>query len=122
MIEVFERISAADSAIGQIPQNHHQFVLALDLSGTEEQKPYYFREILEGRQLGNALSERGTKTVLDLQTRVKALGEDRFVLNGRKHYSTGALFAPHIPVFALDDSGRLIIAYVKHGAEGVTIL
>jgi SfnB family sulfur acquisition oxidoreductase len=122
LTEVFKRISAADSAIGQIPQNHHQFVLAIDLSGTDEQKSYYFREILEGRQLGNALSERGTKTVLDLHTRVKAVGEDRFVLNGRKHYSTGALFAPHIPVFALDDSGRLIIAYVKHGAEGVTIL
>lgn len=122
LVEVFKRISAADSAIGQIPQNHHQFVLAVDLSGTERQKSFYFQEILEGRQLGNALSERGTKNSLDLQTRVKSLGEDRFVLNGRKHYSTGALFAPHIPVFALDDSDRLIVAHVRHGAEGVTIL
>ncbi len=62
LAEVTAIISAADSSIGQIPQNHFYMVEALRLNGSKEQKRHYFRRVLEGDRLGNAFTEIGTKT------------------------------------------------------------
>ena len=77
--------------------------------------------MLDGDRFGNAISEVGTKTLLDLQTRVTAKG-DTFLLTGKKFYSTGALFAHWVPVFAFDDNDRLVIAMAKRDARGLTVI
>jgi SfnB family sulfur acquisition oxidoreductase len=120
--EIFRLISAADPAIGQIPQNHFVFVRALELVGDERQKQFFFDRVLKGDQFGNALSERGTRDVLEFKTRLVTIGDGSLRLNGKKFYCTGALFAHWIPVFALDGAGQLVIAYVRQGSPGVTIL
>ena len=56
--EVAAIISAADSSLGQIPQNHYYMVEALRLDGTEEQKQFFFQRVLEGDRFGNAFVER----------------------------------------------------------------
>ena len=61
LAEVFRIISAADGAIGQIPQNHFHFVGTIERAGSEAQKRFFFGEVLRGARLGNALSERGPK-------------------------------------------------------------
>ena len=121
LVEIFKILSAADPAIGQIPQNHFVFVRALDVEGTPWQKKFFFDRVLRGDQFGNALSERGTKTVLEFKTRlVRSGGSLR--LNGTKFYCTGALFARWIPVFALDENDKLVVAYVPQGAPRLTIV
>jgi SfnB family sulfur acquisition oxidoreductase len=122
LAEVFRILAAADPALAQVPQNHYVFVDAIRLDGTEEQKARFFAEVLAGARFGNALSERGTKNVFDLRTRLTADGEGGFRLNGRKYYTTGALSAQWIPVFALDDDDRLVIAYVERGTPGLESL
>lgn len=130
LAEVFRIISAADGAIGQIPQNHFHFVGVIERDGTEEQKRFFFGEVLRGARLGNALSERGPKRFaerdgrrfLDLKTRLTADPQGGYRLNGRKYYSTGALTAQWIPVFANDEEDRLVMAYVPRDAEGVQVL
>ena len=119
--EVATIISAADSCLGQIPQNHYYMVEALRLDGTEEQKQFFFQRVLEGDRFGNAFVEVGTKTVFDFQARLTAKG-DTYILNGKKFYSTGAVFAHWVPVVAKDDRGRIAIVFVKRDAPGVTII
>jgi SfnB family sulfur acquisition oxidoreductase len=122
LVEIFRVIAAADPAIGQIPQNHFVFVRALELEGDERQKHFFFERLLRGDQFGNALSERGTRDVLEIKTRLTAGADGLLRLDGRKFYCTGALFAQWIPVFALNEADRLVVAYVRQGTPGVIIL
>ena len=119
--EVTAIISAADSSLGQIPQNHFYMVEAVRLDGTEEQRKFYLGRVLEGDRLGNAFVELGTKTVFDFQARLTAK-ENKFVLNGKKFYSTGAVFAHWVPVVAKDDEDRIVIVFVQRDAPGATVI
>jgi SfnB family sulfur acquisition oxidoreductase len=114
--EVFRLISAADPAIGQIPQNHVQFVDTLIRFGSDEQRAFFLPRFLAGERLGNALSERGGRTARDWVTRLEG-GR----LNGRKYYATGALTAEIIPVFARAEDDSVVIAYVPRDAPGVAV-
>jgi SfnB family sulfur acquisition oxidoreductase len=121
LIEVMARICAADSSIGQIPQNHFAAVEAIRLVASPEQKSFLFGEALKGKRLGNAAAELGGAAVGALATRLTKSGAD-FVLTGRKFYSTGALFADWIPVIALDDEDRKIMAFVPRDADGLNVI
>jgi SfnB family sulfur acquisition oxidoreductase len=120
--EVFRILAAADPAVAQIPQNHFHFVTAIERDGDETQKAYFFREVLDGARFGNALQERGPgfRVTGTMQTRLTSDGYS-FRLNGSKVYATGAVTAQWIPVFALDDFERLVLAYVDRSAAGVEI-
>jgi SfnB family sulfur acquisition oxidoreductase len=121
LAEVTAIVSAADSAIGQIPQNHYYMVEALRLDGSEQQKEFLFKCVLDGDRFGNAFTEVGTRTILDLKTRLSIDGK-KFRLNGRKYYATGAIFAHWVPVVAFDEQQRFVIAFVKRDARGVTLI
>ncbi|OHV26071.1 SfnB family sulfur acquisition oxidoreductase [Rhizobium sp. RMa-01] len=121
LAEITAILSQADGSIGQIPQNHFYILEALRTDGSEEQQRYFFGRVLAGDRFGNALSERGTKTVGHYNTRISRDGPG-YRINGRKFYSTGVLFADWITVFALDAEERLTMAFVPKGTEGVEIV
>ncbi|MBB3649017.1 SfnB family sulfur acquisition oxidoreductase [Rhizobium sp. BK619] len=121
LAEITAILSQADGSIGQIPQNHFYILEALRTDGSEEQQRYFFGRVLAGDRFGNALSERGTKTVGHYNTRITRDGPG-YRINGRKFYSTGVLFADWITVFALDAEERLTMAFVPKGTEGVEIV
>lgn len=121
LAEITAILSEADSSIGQIPQNHFYILEALRTDGGEEQQRYFFGRVLAGDRFGNALSERGTKTVGHYNTRITRDGPG-YRINGRKFYSTGVLFADWITVFALDAEDRLTMAFVPKGTEGIEIV
>jgi SfnB family sulfur acquisition oxidoreductase len=121
LAEVVAITSAADPSIGQIPQNHHCIVDAIRLVGSQEQKQHYFAEVLNGHRFGNAFSEAGGKHVLDINTRLQT-SRDGYSLTGRKFYSTGALFAQSIPVWALDEQGRGVLVIVPRDRAGLTVI
>lgn len=122
LAEVFKIISAADGAIGQIPQNHHFFVKVLELNGTEAQKRYFFAEVLKGAQFGNGLAERGPRSGKLMSTRLTRSGEGTWEINGRKYYCTGSLFSPWIPVFADDEDGKRVAVFIPRQSEGLTLI
>lgn len=121
VVEVFRLIAKADPSIGQIPQNHFHFLEAVFLAGDERQQQFFAGEFLRGARLGNALSERGGRTSGAFETRITADGSGGWVLNGRKYYSTGALTAQWVPVFALDPEDQLVAAYVPRTAPGLSV-
>lgn len=122
LVEVFRLLAKADPSIAQIPQNHMSFVNVVRESGTEQQRRFFFGEILAGRRFGNAQAERGAPTALDVRTRLTATPDGDFLLRGTKNYSTGALFAHWIPVSAKDERDELRIAYVSADAAGVRVV
>ena len=121
LAEVFAIISAADPALGQIPQNHFGILHVLQGAASQEQKKQLFQSVLDGWRIGNGGPERGTKNTLDVKARISAEA-DGFVINGQKFYSTGALFAHWVAVKALDDEGRQVMAFVRRGTPGLRIV
>jgi SfnB family sulfur acquisition oxidoreductase len=120
-VKVVALISSADASIGQIPQNHYANVEEIRLVGTEEQKAFFFRRILQGDRLGNAAVERSGKTILENQTRLVPDGEG-YLLTGEKFYCTGALFAHWVPVRTVDPDGNKVVAIVSRQSEGLTVI
>jgi SfnB family sulfur acquisition oxidoreductase len=120
LAEVGRTIAAVDPAIAQAPQAHFLFVDVLAVWGSEEQQRRLFGDVLAGGRLSNGLAERGGRHAQDLQTRLHGSGA-RLRLQGRKYYCTGALTARWIGVSALDDAGRLVLAFVERDAPGVKL-
>ncbi|KGS77964.1 SfnB family sulfur acquisition oxidoreductase [Burkholderia pseudomallei] len=121
LTEVVKIVAAADPSLGQLPQNHFGLVDVIALTGTDEQKRLFFSEILKGKRFGNGFSEKGTKNVLDLKTKVIRDG-DGYRVDGTKFYSTGALFAHYVPVLGIDDARRGWLAYVPKGTPGLAVI
>ena len=121
LAEVFAIISAADPALGQIPQNQVGILSLIAATATQAQKDQLFASVLQGWRIGNAGPERGSKNTLDLKARISADGEN-FVINGQKFYSTGALFAHWIAVKAINDDGKQVMAFVRRGTPGLRVV
>ena len=121
LAEVIAIISEADPSVGQIPQNHLYMVEGIRLDGTDYQKEFFFDLVLKGVRFGNAFSEVGTKSVTDVQTRLTS-SPGGYLLNGKKFYSSGALLADWVPVVAKDEHDNTVVAFVKKGTAGLTVI
>jgi SfnB family sulfur acquisition oxidoreductase len=119
--KALEIISAADSSIGQIAQNHLGVVAAIRTVSDEAQQKLLFAEVLSGVRFGNAFSEFGSKRAVDFETRFVDAG-DHVVVTGKKFYSTGALLAHKVPIVALDDQGRAWYAIADRDAPGLSVI
>ncbi|MGW2641844.1 SfnB family sulfur acquisition oxidoreductase [Streptomyces sp. NPDC001348] len=122
LAEIFRLLAAADASLAQIPQSHFVYVNVLRRQGTHEQQEFFFGEVLAGKRFGNAQSEAGTQHVQDIRTRLARLPGGSYVLDGVKHYSTGALLAHWIPVLARTEDDTLQVAYVPRDAPGLTVV
>ena len=118
---VVEIISAADSSIGQISQNHIGVVAAIRTVSDKAQQRLLLGEVLKGVRFGNAFSEFGSKRAADFETRFEDNG-DHVVVTGRKFYATGALLAHLVPIVATDDQGRAWYAIAERGADGLSVI
>ena len=115
LAEVTALLAEGDPSIAQIPQSHFSTLETLRHVATAAQQREVFARVLAGTRFGNAEAERGPPTTL------RAAG-GTFRLDGRKAYSTGALFAHLITVTAQDEAGRLWLAIVERDAPGLTVL
>jgi SfnB family sulfur acquisition oxidoreductase len=121
LAKVIEIVSAADSSIGQIAQNHLGVVAAIRTVSDEAQQKLLFAEVLRGTRFGNAFSEFRSKRAADFETKFTDAG-DHVVVNGQKFYSSGALLAHLVPIVALDEEGRAWYAIAERDAPGLTII
>ena len=120
LAEVIAIIAAADGSIGQIPQNHFFMVEGIRQQGSPEQKAYFFKRLLQGDRVGNALSEKNSKTARDHETRIE-LNDGIHLVNGQKFYSTGVLFAHWIAVVGNDARGKSKLALVPKNLPGIAV-
>ncbi len=121
LADVIRTVSAIDPSIGQVPQNHFYVLEVLRATGSEAQKRFFFERVLLGERFGNALSETGTRSVAQFNTRLTEAGAE-WILDGRKFYSSGALYAHWIPVGANAGDDDQVFAIVRPDAPGVSVL
>lgn len=121
LADVIATVSAVEPSLGQIPQNHFCLVEDIRLSGTPEQKAFFFGLVLSGARFANAFSEAGGKNVAEIQTRLVHDG-DEVVVTGRKFYSTGSAYAHWIPVLAVDEDGLEQLVFTERDSEGLTVV
>lgn len=121
LAEVVKIISSADSSLGQIAQNHWAFLEHIRLDASLEQQDFFFAQVLQGKRFGNAFSEKGSKTVADLTTKIE-FKDGHAVINGQKFFATGALLAHWIPVVAVSEEGKPFAALVPQHTSGLTIV
>ena len=118
---VFAIVASGDASIAQIAQNHVSLIDILRFDPDPDRRRFLLGEALRGIRFGNALAERGGKTILDMATRITREG-DGFAITGKKFYATGALFAHLVPVHAIDDDGRPVLAFVAGDAGGLEVV
>ena len=114
-------IAAADSSLGQIPQNHFYALEVLRVNGRPQQKQRLYAQVLAGQRFGNALAEIGTKNAHERTTHL-AKAEHGYRITGRKFYATGALYAQRIPTSVVDDDGIQHLAFVPRDSDGLTVI
>ncbi|AZC34683.1 SfnB family sulfur acquisition oxidoreductase [Pseudomonas chlororaphis] len=125
LAKVIALIAQADASLGQIPQNHFYALEVLRVNGSEAQKKRLYAEVLAGQRFGNALAELGTKTAHDRTTRLTRdvqQGRDGYRINGRKFYSTGAIYAQRIPTSVVDEHGVQQLAFVPADSQGLNVI
>jgi len=125
LAKVIALIAQADGSLGQIPQNHFYALEVLRVNGSAAQKKRLYAEVLAGQRFGNALAELGTKTAHDRTTRLTRdvqPGRDGYRINGRKFYSTGAIYAQRIPTSVVDENGVQQLAFVPADSQGLNVI
>ncbi|AZC28260.1 Acyl-CoA dehydrogenase [Pseudomonas chlororaphis subsp. piscium] len=125
LAKVIALIAQADASLGQIPQNHFYALEVLRVNGSAAQKKRLYAEVLAGQRFGNALAELGTKTAHDRTTRLTRdvqQGRDGYRINGRKFYSTGAIYAQRIPTSVVDEHGVQQLAFVPADSQGLNVI
>jgi SfnB family sulfur acquisition oxidoreductase len=121
LAKVFATLAAGDPSLTQIAQNSFEIIDVIRQTASEEQKRALFGAVLAGHRLGNAFSEFGGKNVEVFETKLVRRGEG-YVVSGRKFYSTGALFAHLVPIVALDEDGRVVVAVADRDAAGLVVI
>ena len=116
---VFSRlieIAAADSNLAHVFRGHLAFVEQRLFDPDETVRGTWFARLLEGALVGNAQSEQTGTT--DVATTIATAG-DGYVLNGRKYYTTGTIYADWIDLSArLGDVDQQV--FVPTSAPGVS--
>ncbi|OTG71614.1 SfnB family sulfur acquisition oxidoreductase [Acinetobacter sp. ANC 4169] len=121
LAHVFRIINKADSSVGQIPQNQIALLNMIQIMGTEQQKQFIYREILQGKRLANGGPERNTKDTKTLATTL-SFENGRYFVDGEKFYSTGSSFAHWLAIKAIHPEGHVVLTIVNREAAGVEVV
>ncbi|CAM3789862.1 SfnB family sulfur acquisition oxidoreductase [Polaromonas hydrogenivorans] len=121
LAEVVAIISAADSSIAQISQNHFVLVAHVGLDASEAQKRELFGLVLQGHRFGNAFSELNSRNVAAFETKVVVHG-DEVEVSGQKFYTTGALLSHIVPIVAVNEAGKGYIVFADRDTPGLTVI
>lgn len=113
-------LAAADSNVSHLLRGHFAFTEGrLNVKGAERPAAEaWLRRIAEGTLIGYAMAEQNEATGT---TATIVRDGDGWLLNGKKYYSTGTLYADWIIASVLDGEARVGVA-LPATAEGVTRL
>ena len=120
LFQILIELSEADSNITQALRGHFAFVEDRLNAPRDAATEVWLRRFSAGDLAGNAWTEVGDVAIGDVITRV-AKKDGRWVVNGRKFYSTGSIFADWVDLYARRDGDNLdVIAAVRARQPGVT--
>ena len=119
--QLFQLLIELAEADSNLPQLRAHFALSRTGSTSRTcERDAWFRRFVDGELVGSGWTEIGNVRLGDVITRVTPAANG-WTLNGEKFYSTGALFADWIDVYARrDDNQGDVIALVNTHQPGVT--
>lgn len=125
LFQLLIELGEADSNVVQALRGHFAFVEDRLYAPRDAANAVWLRRFAAGDLVGNAWTEVGDVAIGQVITRVAQQPDGRWVVNGRKFYSTGCIFADWIDLFAQrdgpgDGDGLDVIAAVRAQQEGVT--
>ncbi|MCB8878501.1 acyl-CoA dehydrogenase family protein [Acidisoma silvae] len=119
-MEAVMAIASVDSNLAQAVRPHFFFVEELRTQGSARTTARWWPELAGGLVVGNALSEAATSRVGQVKSRLEPRGAG-WVLNGRKSYSTGSLYADRILVSGETADGEKIMALLPVNRTGIAM-
>ena len=114
-------LSAADSNVTNALRAHFGFTEDALCSSSPEWRAAWITRIGAGETIGSGVSETGPAKVGVFDTVVRRRNGG-LIVEGRKFYTTGSLFADYIHLSADDETGGPVTAAVPARAPGVTIV
>ncbi len=119
LFQLLIELAEADSNLPQALRAHFAFVEDRLNQPDNAERDAWFRRFVDGELVGSGWTEIGNVRLGDVITRVTPAANG-WTLNGEKFYSTGALFADWIDVYARrDDNQGDVIALVNTHQPGV---
>ncbi|QRM57806.1 acyl-CoA dehydrogenase family protein [Sinorhizobium sp. BG8] len=120
LFRLLAELAEADSNLVQILRGHFGFVEDLLYQPRTKWSKHWIGRVAAGELVAPGWTEPGSADSSVFSTLVKREG-DHSVLQGRKFYTTGALFSEWIDVGATDESGERVSVVVSTRASGVRI-
>ncbi|MGU3537559.1 acyl-CoA dehydrogenase family protein [Methylobacterium sp. A54F] len=114
-------LSQADSNVTNALRAHFGFTEDVLCSASAAWRERWIGRIAAGETVGSGVSETGEAKVGQFGTVVRRRGAEP-VVDGRKFYTTGSLFADWIHLSAQDEAGEPVVAAVPTRAPGVEIV
>lgn len=121
LFRLLVELGKADSNIPQALRQHFFKVELLLLPGQIEANAELIERVVAGEIFGNATTEAGDAVLGKIGTRITPDAAGAYLLNGKKAYSTGNLYAHWIPVAAVDEADRPVTVLVPREREGVVV-
>lgn len=122
LFQLLIELAQADSNIVQALRGHFAFVEDRLNAHKFESQELWFKRFVQGDLAGNAWTEIGQVKIGDVITRVTQKG-NQLLVNGKKYYSTGTIFADWVDLFAFDETtDQHVIAAISRHASGVEVL
>ncbi|MEG3135923.1 monooxygenase [Rouxiella sp. T17] len=119
LFQLLTELAEADSNLPQALRAHFAFIEDRLNQPDSPERRAWFRRFIDGEIVGSGWTEIGNLKLGEVITRVTP-AESGWNVNGSKFYSTGALYADWIDVYAQrDDNGRDVIALVSTHQPGV---
>jgi alkylation response protein AidB-like acyl-CoA dehydrogenase len=119
LFQLLVELAAADSNIVQALRGHFAFVEDRLNAPPGPERTVWFERFVKGELVGNAWTEVGDVKIGDVITRLTRKN-GRWVVNGRKYYSTGSIFADWVDLYARrDEDDADVIAAVSTHQPGV---
>lgn len=122
LFQLLIELAKADSNIVQALRGHFAFVEDRLNAHKVADQALWFNRFVQGDLVGNAWTEIGQVKIGDVITRVKQKN-NQLLVNGKKYYSTGTIFADWVDLFAYDETtDQHVIAAISRHASGVQVL
>lgn len=121
LFQLLTELAKADSNIVQALRGHFAFVEDRLNAHKFKNQELWFKRFVQGDLVGNAWTEIGHVKIGDVITRVTQ-NNNQLLVNGKKYYSTGTIFADWVDLFAYDErTDQHVIAAISRHASGVEV-
>jgi alkylation response protein AidB-like acyl-CoA dehydrogenase len=116
LFRLLVELGEADSNLSHLLRGHFAFLEGRLSHPDRSTHEFWFPKIVDGALIGYAMAERTEKTG---STATLSKEGDRWILDGKKYYSTGTIYADWIVASVLEGEERVSVA-VLATAPGVT--